>query len=211
MWDQMTRTPSPDNPRMPPGTHFKPPLHGILTMAQIYVYVYGYVWITERRHDHLNQSATSSIDSRFPLHLSDTSAVFGIFSFALLTGSNLIQLTGPDLIWLNISDLVWITIYDLIWITSSNLIQLTNFDLIWLTGSDLILLIVSDLIWIMVIYWIWLILFDSIQIMFNTFIFDSSHIIQVPFNLGFMEYYIGQGVFEIIQHWNCRIFHNYEN
>ena len=54
-------------------------------------------------------------------------------------------------------------------------------------------------------------IFDSIQIMFNTFIFDSSQIIQVPFNLGFMEYYIGQGVFEIIQHWNCRIFHNYEN
>ena len=47
--------------------------------------------------------------------------------------------------------------------------------------------------------------------MFNAFIFHSSHIIRVPPQLGFSESHIGQGMSKIIQHWNCGIFHDFEN
>ena len=51
----------------------------------------------------------------------------------------------------------------------------------------------------------------SIRLTTNTFIFNPNHIIRIPSQSGFREYHIGQGVFEIPQHWNCGIFHNYDN
>ena len=50
--------------------------------------------------------------------------------------------------------------------------------------------------------------FDSIQLMFNAIIFDLSHIISFTPQSVFRESHIGQGVLEIIQHWNRGIFHN---
>ena len=58
--------------------------------------------------------------------------------------------------------------------------------------------------------------FDSvspnlIRLKFSALIFDLSHTIQVIFQSNFREYQIGQGVFDITQHWNCGIFHSYED
>ena len=53
--------------------------------------------------------------------------------------------------------------------------------------------------------------FNSIWFTFNAFILYLSHIIRVPPQSGFRESDIVQGVFKIIQHWNCGIFHNSEN
>ena len=50
--------------------------------------------------------------------------------------------------------------------------------------------------------------FYSIWLAFNAIVFNSSHIFRVPFQSGFRKSHIGQGVFEIIQHWNRGIFHN---
>ena len=42
--------------------------------------------------------------------------------------------------------------------------------------------------------------FDSIQLTFNVFIFNSSHTIITSFQSGFRESHIGLSVFDIIQH-----------
>ena len=52
---------------------------------------------------------------------------------------------------------------------------------------------------------------DSIRLTYNESIFNLSHNIRVTSQSGFKESHLGQCVFEIIQHWNCGIFHNFEN
>ena len=64
---------------------------------------------------------------------------------------------------------------------------------------------------IVVSTWLDSIVFYSIWLMANVFIFDSIHKILIPFQLRSMDPHIGQGVFEILQHWNCGILHNYDN
>ena len=53
-----------------------------------------------------------------------------------------------------------------------------------------------------------LVFFDFIWLTSNVFIFSPSHIIRITPHSGFRESHIGQGVFEIFQHWNCGVFHN---
>ena len=52
---------------------------------------------------------------------------------------------------------------------------------------------------------------DSIWLTSNVFIFNLSHTIQIIFHSGLGYSYIDQGVSEIFQHWNRRIFHNSDN
>ena len=47
---------------------------------------------------------------------------------------------------------------------------------------------------------------NLIQLMFNAFVFNSSHSIQFSFQSGFRESHIYLGVFEIIQHWGRGMF-----
>ena len=73
----------------------------------------------------------------------------------------------------------------------------TGFDLNWLTIFDLIRLTCFPP--------------DSIWLTSNVFVFNLSHTIRITIQSGFREYHIGQGFFEIFQHWNHGIFHNSYN
>ena len=53
--------------------------------------------------------------------------------------------------------------------------------------------------------------FDLIWLTFNVLIFNSSCTIHVTVKSRLRESHIFQGVFEIIQHWNCRKLHDSEN
>ena len=131
------------------------------------------------RHNLRKQYASASRALTLPHKLANMIPSVGICSLALVFGS----------------DLIWLPISDYIQLPSSNLNQLTVSYLIWLAGSELIRFIISDLIWLKVFDWIWLTVFDLILLVFNAFIFDSSHIIQVPLQSGFMESHIFQVVF----------------
>ena len=87
--------------------------------------------------------------------VSDASAIIGIGSSALATISDLTQFHLPCLIWFDSLFPTWFDVRFLIW-----------FDLWFLIWYDSI-----------IFNWIWL--------MFKVSIFDSSHIIQVPFQSGF--------------------------
>ena len=156
-----------------------------------------------RHRRDLREHASMLRSFPLPRQLSDVIPVIVIGSFVLVTGSDSIQLPRWNSIRILAYDSIWLTVYELIWLPGS--------DLIWIAISYLIWLIVSDLIWLTVFDLIWLRFFDWIQLMFNILIFNLSHIIRVPYQSGFREYHIGQSVFEIIQHWNRGIFHNYEN
>ena len=100
---------------------------------------------------------------------------------------------------------------ELIWLKGSELGLLFISDSIWLFFSFLIWPIVSELIHLKIFDWIRISFFGLIWLTSYVFIFDSSHVIWVPLQSGFRESHIGQGVFKIIQHWNCEIFHYSEN
>ena len=148
-------------------------MESCLGTAWIHFYVYVYVYSTAQRYN-LHKHSTS-VSRAWPLR-----PVVGIVSFATVAGSNLI----------------WLILYGFIWLNFSDFIQLAGPNLIWLTSYDLIQLIVSDLIRLAVFDWIWVRFFTLIQLIFNAFIFDSSHVMLVPFLSCFRESHVGQGVFK---------------